>query len=134
MIGVVTLCIADDGIGFELPGDQDRFGLVGMKERAELVGATLEVSRRPDTVDRVFAIAARAKRRAEADDIAGVHVTPIRVLIADDHEIVRHGLRLLVDAQEDMEVVAEASDGDVALDHARALQPASSSSICPCPA
>jgi two-component system response regulator NreC len=50
-------------------------------------------------------------------------VTPIRVLIADDHEIVRHGLRLLVDAQEDMEVVAEASDGQVALDRARALQP-----------
>ena len=50
-------------------------------------------------------------------------MTPIRVLIADDHEIVRHGLRLLVDAQEDMEVVAEASDGQVALDRARALQP-----------
>jgi signal transduction histidine kinase len=45
--GVVTLCIADDGIGFELPGDQDRFGLVGMKERAELVGATLEVESSP---------------------------------------------------------------------------------------
>ena len=45
--GVVTLCIADDGIGFELPGAQDRFGLVGMKERAELVGATLEVESSP---------------------------------------------------------------------------------------
>ena len=45
--GVVTLCIGDDGIGFEMPGDQDRFGLVGMKERAELVGATLEVESSP---------------------------------------------------------------------------------------
>jgi PAS domain S-box-containing protein len=45
--GVVTLCIGDDGIGFDLPGDQDRFGLVGMKERAELVGATLDVESSP---------------------------------------------------------------------------------------
>jgi len=45
--GRVSLCIADDGVGFDLPGDEDRFGLVGMKERAELVGATLEVESSP---------------------------------------------------------------------------------------
>jgi two-component system response regulator NreC len=39
----------------------------------------------------------------------------IRVLLADDHEIVRAGLRLLVDAQPDMEVVAEAANGEQAL-------------------
>lgn len=36
---------------------------------------------------------------------------PIRVLIADDHEIVRTGIRLLVNGQADMEVIAEARDG-----------------------
>jgi len=50
-------------------------------------------------------------------------MTPIRVLIAEDHETVRHGLKLLVDAQEDMEVVGEAPDGQVALQRARLLQP-----------
>jgi DNA-binding NarL/FixJ family response regulator len=35
----------------------------------------------------------------------------VRVLIADDHGIVRGGLRLLLDRQPDMEVVAEAADG-----------------------
>ncbi len=35
----------------------------------------------------------------------------IRVLIADDHPIVRHGLRRLINLQPDMEVVAEAADG-----------------------
>ena len=39
----------------------------------------------------------------------------ISVLLADDHEIVRSGLRLLVDAQPDMQVIAEASDGEQAL-------------------
>jgi two-component system response regulator NreC len=38
----------------------------------------------------------------------------IRVLLADDHEIVRAGLRLLVDSQPDMRVVAEASTGEEA--------------------
>lgn len=39
--------------------------------------------------------------------------TPLktRVLLADDHELVRSGLRLVLDAQPDIEVVAEAADG-----------------------
>ncbi len=34
-----------------------------------------------------------------------------RVLLADDHAVVRHGLRLMLDAEPDLEVVAEAADG-----------------------
>jgi DNA-binding NarL/FixJ family response regulator len=41
---------------------------------------------------------------------------PVRVLIADDHGIVRSGLRMLLEQQEDIEVVAEASDGASARD------------------
>ena len=37
--------------------------------------------------------------------------TKIRVLIADDHQVVRVGLRAIIDAEPDMEVVAEAADG-----------------------
>ena len=47
----------------------------------------------------------------------------IRVLLADDHETVREGLRLLVDAQVDMEVVGEAGDGKTALDQVATLHP-----------
>jgi DNA-binding NarL/FixJ family response regulator len=36
---------------------------------------------------------------------------PIRILLADDHQMVRHGLRLLLDEQPDLQVVAEAGDG-----------------------
>lgn len=39
----------------------------------------------------------------------------IRILLADDHEIVRAGLRLLIDAQPDMLVVGEASSGEDAI-------------------
>ena len=39
---------------------------------------------------------------------------PIRVLIADDHEVVRRGLRLFLDLQDDIAVVGEAADGSEA--------------------
>ena len=47
----------------------------------------------------------------------------IRLLLADDHAILRAGLRVLLDAQPDMTVVAEAADGHEALDRARANRP-----------
>jgi DNA-binding NarL/FixJ family response regulator len=48
----------------------------------------------------------------------------IRVLLAEDHEIVRQGLRLLVDGQPDMEVISEAGDGKTAVARIAALRPA----------
>jgi DNA-binding NarL/FixJ family response regulator len=47
----------------------------------------------------------------------------MRILIADDHGIVRSGLRLLLDRQPDMEVVAEAEDGVEAVQAALAERP-----------
>lgn len=47
----------------------------------------------------------------------------IRVLIADDHGTMREGLRLLIDAQADMEVVDEAADGREAIRLAQELSP-----------
>src|SRR5947207_449360 len=42
-------------------------------------------------------------------------MTRISVLLVDDHEVVRQGLRALLEAQPDMEVVAEAKDGQQAI-------------------
>ena len=50
-------------------------------------------------------------------------MTKIRVLLADDHETVRHGLKLLIDEQADMQVVAEAPDGERAVAQVCALHP-----------
>ena len=48
---------------------------------------------------------------------------PIRVLLADDHALLREGLRLLLSSQADMEVVGEAGDGVETLDLVRGLRP-----------
>lgn len=47
----------------------------------------------------------------------------LRVLIADDQELVRTGLTMILDAQPDIEVVAEAADGRAAVALARELRP-----------
>lgn len=47
----------------------------------------------------------------------------IQILIADDHGIVRTGLKLLLERVDDMQVVGEASDGREAVRLAKELQP-----------
>jgi two-component system, NarL family, response regulator NreC len=47
----------------------------------------------------------------------------IKVVLVDDHAVVRSGLRLLLDAQDDMEVVGEAGNAKDAVFRARALKP-----------
>lgn len=47
----------------------------------------------------------------------------IRVLVADDHPVVREGLRLVLDRRDGLEVVAEAEDGRAAVERALAVRP-----------
>jgi two-component system response regulator NreC len=48
---------------------------------------------------------------------------PIRIILADDHQIVRQGLRILLEAESDMEIIAEADNGRKVLRMAQELLP-----------
>lgn len=50
-------------------------------------------------------------------------MTKTRILLADDHAVLRDGLKLLINRQPDMEVVGEAGDGEEALKKVRQLNP-----------
>jgi two-component system response regulator NreC len=60
------------------------------------------------------------KRRAAA---GGDAMGPIRILIADDHAIIRRGLRMLLEHEPGLEVIAEARDGMEAIEAARRARP-----------
>lgn len=47
----------------------------------------------------------------------------LRIVLAEDHETVREGIKLLVNSQPDMEVIGEAADGSAAINAAQRLQP-----------
>jgi DNA-binding NarL/FixJ family response regulator len=47
----------------------------------------------------------------------------LRILLAEDHQTVREGVKLLVNAQPDMEVVGEADDGEAAINETERLKP-----------
>jgi two-component system, NarL family, response regulator DevR len=47
----------------------------------------------------------------------------VRVMLVDDHEVVRQGLRAMIESHEDMEVVAEAGDAEEAVLRARSYKP-----------
>ncbi|MQS08229.1 response regulator [Streptomyces alkaliphilus] len=55
--------------------------------------------------------------------MADPDAAPIRVLVVDDHRVVRRGLRTFLEIQEDIEVVGEAADGAEAVERARELRP-----------
>jgi DNA-binding NarL/FixJ family response regulator len=51
------------------------------------------------------------------------HVPIVRIVLADDHPVVRRGLRALIDTLEGLEVVGEASDGESAVREVQLLKP-----------
>jgi len=52
-----------------------------------------------------------------------VTASPVRLLIVDDHPVVRQGLRTFLETRPDFEVVGEAGDGETAVAEAARLRP-----------
>jgi two-component system, NarL family, response regulator NreC len=123
----------------------ERKMLLGIKKRAEsLAGAAPTPSRRTSSMLRVTVRGDRTAPRvisrrgvdtfipltdqdatptdaAPSDDAAPME--PIRIVLADDHAVVRTGLRMLLDSESDFEVVAEASDVEGARRYLRGHRP-----------
>ncbi len=142
--GHVELAVEDEGRGFD-PSQLDHcrsretYGLFSIRERLLLFGGTLAIESRPGEGTR---LRVRVPLRTPAhpppatplpEAIPAAHVPgqrtadaaggSFRVLLVDDHRIMREGLGELLRAQPDMEVVGEAFDGAMAVELARSEQP-----------
>ncbi|MCX5660753.1 MAG: response regulator [Planctomycetota bacterium] len=136
--GMVELEIEDRGKGF-IPETADvgapnrsveGFGLLSIRERLDLLGGRIAIDSQPGrgtSISLFLPIRKPPKRlpRSKRGPVAGKVPANarIRVLIADDHQLIREGLVGLLSEQADMVVVGEAPDGQAALEMARKLSP-----------
>jgi CheY-like chemotaxis protein len=108
--------------------------LAGIRERLELLGGRLAIrstkgkgsSLRIVIPEDPFSEEKLPHKPApvvQETDISLSHLARLRVLIADDHEIVREGIASLLSEQKDVEVVAQAGNGREAVDLAGQFRP-----------
>ncbi len=135
--GNICLQVADEGIGFDqeaLAKRADRgFGLFSLRERLEPLGGRVEVDSAPGRGTRVTLVLpalekmpASEVRMDPHEPIEGPEMKDgpaIRVLVVDDHKIVRQGLAGLLASCSGIQVIGEAGDGLEAVEQARRLRP-----------
>ena len=144
--GEVLIVVEDHGVGFDPDVAQSNLtastglGLFGQRERLQYIGGSCEIDSSPGAGTRVTLSArvtyipkekpkrahdATSKDSAKtsgADETTAVD-GKIRLLLVDDHMIIRKGLAGLLSQEPDLEIVAEASDGEQAVELARQLRP-----------
>ena len=144
---VLSITVSDRGCGFDishLKDDRsDRFGLLSIRERMIALGGSFDLQSVPGkgTVASLQLPHTASDRNIEDTQGAEDHaaplrslrpgltsvsqhvVTPLRVLIVDDHQMVREGLCSILEEHDDLTVVGEASTGEQALQSVRTLLP-----------
>lgn len=135
--GALSLEVADRGRGFHLADLENRaagnpgFGLFSIRQRLQLHRGTLTVESAPGqgTKVKIFLPAADgpALPAASVDAVQGEATTAgkkmLRVALVDDHQVMRQGLRRILEDYDDIRIVGEAKDGAEAIALARALKP-----------
>lgn len=140
----IQVVVSDRGAGFDPQSTDEEglsrkgFGLFSVAQRLELLGGGLRIDSTPGSGTRVTVHAPYGRRTDQPEGGNGELVEktgpshaarglpkgrPIRVLLADDHQIMRQGLAGLLEDEPDIEVVAEASDGMMAVEMTRETQP-----------
>ncbi len=150
---LLRITVHDEGRGadtaaFSHGGPSSKFGLFSIRERMHALGGTFELLSAPGkgtTAVLTLPITNSAESAVLSPDSARPTIssrdsvlpsdsppdiqqpTPssarIRVLLVDDHAMVRQGLRSVLDAYDDVEVVGEASNGEEAVEIAGRLRP-----------
>lgn len=137
----LQVAVQDDGIGFdpEMMNQKESkggFGLFSIRERLDVIGGGLTIASSP--IDGTFATIIAPCRRPRLAELlahapaaraaaptcdAFTRTDRIRVLLADDHPIVRKGIADMLMEHPDLNLLGEAGNGQEAVDKALELQP-----------
>jgi CheY-like chemotaxis protein len=136
------MALSAEGVGFDsgqLPPVESLrtgFGLVSIHGRLDLMGNTMDMDSTPGKGRELTSAVPEAgmisaPKRAEvgpaarqaSTQVRPPQATMIRVLLVDDHAIIRDGLERLMNDEGDIEVVGHAADGLAAITQARTLEP-----------
>jgi two-component system CheB/CheR fusion protein len=140
---IIGIEVTDRGCGFDLDSTLEtivqfpKFGLLNMQERMEGLGGQCEIYSKKGEGTRVritipifigpLNTETGPERESHHSGILPADTEKpgdvIRVLLADDHSMFREGLRTLLNACPDIQVVAEAENGEQAVDLVQTLQP-----------
>ena len=119
----VFLRVEDDGRGFTNPpgssGPEGHYGIRGMRERA---GGDRRLAGARKHARRGHAGSGRRAARMKAEKVDNMS-DPIRIMIVEDHAVVRQGLVALLRTVPEFAIVAEAADGHEAIELFRRHQP-----------
>lgn len=135
----IRVQVSDEGAGFDpetaARDDKAGFGILSIKHRLSWMGGQMKIHSAPGKGCRVE-ILFPSRARSEVSKDSEPSLIPsgtspphrdssgrIRVLIADDHKILRQGLSAIIKAEPDLELVGEAKDGGEAIELTRSLNP-----------
>ena len=146
--GVLRIVVSDQGIGFVVSpavnsssrGDSSKFGLFSIQERMRALGGSFEMHSAPGKgATAILTLPPVREKRIMRPDLetsvlgaSAVITSPsspvpmngrTRLILVDDHAMVRQGLRAILENYADLEVVAEAGDGEEALAVVERLRP-----------
>ena len=136
----LTVSVTDRGKGFDIQEDTKaspsggKYGLFSISERFEALGGWFSVESSPGSgTNATLLTPVHGEKKPEPPKSPAhppgvrVDIKPgsrmLRVIIADDHGVIRSGLRTLLDSYPDMHVISEACNGEDAVEQAGRLRP-----------
>jgi PAS domain S-box-containing protein len=135
----IAVRVSDEGRGFApalLGHSKGGLGLLSLRERASYIGGRLDIESAPGHGTRLTLIVpldwpvlsasqpdGAASPSVALNSLAASPIGDVRVLIADDHKVMRQGLVRLISGQPGITIGGEAANGREALELARRIQP-----------
>ena len=138
----VRITVQDRGRGFDpdnqAAAQEDEFGLLSLRERLDWVGGAMQIHAEPGAGTRIVMEApvhgreagaatgepAPAQAPEQSAPAAGAaEAAVLRIMLVDDHRVVRAGLAMMIGDTDGLEIVAEAASGTEAVELAREQSP-----------